>query len=128
MIRIEQFFAVVDAYKAATGLPDKTVSSRVLNDSSRIDLLRAGGDIGVRKVAAALQWFSDNWPGNAAWPEGVIRPETAFGQRGADIESAGRNSAEALLKAGDNGNCGDAAGNSAQQTTTAFGSRTGAIA
>jgi hypothetical protein len=71
---IDQFFAVVDAYKAATGLPDKTISSRVLNDSGRIDLLRAGGDIGIRKVAAALNWFSEHWPAGAAWPTDVARP------------------------------------------------------
>ncbi|MDQ2083669.1 hypothetical protein RA307_26080 [Xanthobacteraceae bacterium Astr-EGSB] len=75
MIRgIDQFFAVVDAYAAATGLPDKTISSRVLKDSGRIGLLRSGGDIGVRKVAAALEWFSDNWPPRAQWPIDVLRP------------------------------------------------------
>lgn len=80
MIRgIDQLFEVVDAYRAATGVSDKTVSSRVLNDSGRIALLREGGDIGVRKVERALQWFSDNWPPATPWPADVPRPSARAG-------------------------------------------------
>src|SRR5437016_2813786 len=41
MTGMQQFLLLVDAYGAATNLPDKTISWRVLNDSGRIGMLRS---------------------------------------------------------------------------------------
>jgi hypothetical protein len=74
MTDIASFLTVVDRYVEATGLAEATVSARVLNAGHRIFQIRAGSDIGVRRLSEALQWLSDNWPVNAVWPDHVERP------------------------------------------------------
>jgi hypothetical protein len=73
-MQIVAFMKVIDGYCAAAGLAEATVSTRVFNDGKRITEVRAGADIGMRRVEKAIQWFSDNWPENTPWPEGVYRP------------------------------------------------------
>lgn len=69
---------VAAAYRHATHLSEATVSTRLFNDGKRLAKLRGGeGDIGVKRLRAAFEWFSANWPENAAWPEGVTRPAPA---------------------------------------------------
>ncbi|PWJ93575.1 hypothetical protein C8D77_101254 [Mesorhizobium loti] len=74
MFEIKHLLSIVDAYRAATGVEDKTVSSRVFNDGKKIDALRAGGDLTTERYNAAVWWFSTNWPVGAEWPEGISRP------------------------------------------------------
>lgn len=74
MSPIEPLLQVIDAYVAATGLADKTVSSRVFKDQKKIAALREGKDITVTRYQVSLQWLSDHWPDNAVWPSGVRRP------------------------------------------------------
>jgi hypothetical protein len=66
--------AVIDAYEAATGLPDSTVSSRVFSDGRKVGHLRGKSTITMDRYAEALRWFSANWPEGAEWPQGVSRP------------------------------------------------------
>lgn len=74
MSAIPPLLAVADAYGAALGLPDKTISSRVFSDSKKLTALRNGADITTGRLATALQWFSDHWPDGVAWPSDVQRP------------------------------------------------------
>ncbi|MBI1690502.1 hypothetical protein [Methylorubrum sp. DB1722] len=77
MTGISSLLAIADAYGAACGVPQTTVSKRALQDSSRLAELRSGEcDIGVKRLARTLQWFSDNWPPehDASWPSDVARP------------------------------------------------------
>jgi hypothetical protein len=74
MSTIDAFLAVVDAYRDALNVSDGSVSSRLFNAGHRISQIRAGSDIGVRRLSEALQWLSDNWPVNAVWPDHVERP------------------------------------------------------
>jgi hypothetical protein len=71
----EPFLSVVDAYASATGASDTTVSSRVFVDSQKLRAMRKGADLTLTRCANALQWFSDNWPDGAVWPENVDRPK-----------------------------------------------------
>lgn len=71
---IAPLMAVIDAYEAATGLPDSTVSSRVFDDGRKVGHLREGKTITVDRFAKAMRWFSSNWPAEADWPSGVERP------------------------------------------------------
>ena len=78
----DKFLELTEIYAKHLGVPLTTVSSRLFNDSKRLDMLRddAGRDVGIRKVEVAVQWLSDNWPKGCAWPKGVIRPaRTAAG-------------------------------------------------
>ncbi|TIW28730.1 MAG: hypothetical protein E5V63_04355 [Mesorhizobium sp.] len=75
MIEISQLIFVADAYIAATGRKETTVSTSVFNDGKKLTALRDGSaDIGVRRFNVALEWFSAHWPVDAVWPEGVSRP------------------------------------------------------
>ena len=74
MITENELLSIADAYAAATGVSDTTISSRVFDDGKKLSALREGKDISVRRANSALQWFSDNWPNDAPWPRGVERP------------------------------------------------------
>lgn len=98
MTGIESLIAVADAYGAACSVSEKTVSKRALQDSSRLGELRSGTcDIGVRRLARTLQWFSDNWPtgSDEFWPSEVIRPGKAGAIEGAVILAPQREQAVA---------------------------------
>lgn len=50
------------------------MSSRVFNDGKRIVDIRDGSDVGVRRLARAMAWFSAHWPADLAWPAAIARP------------------------------------------------------
>ena len=77
MTSVLAFLTLVDAYCFATKMAEATLASRLFNDGKRIGQVRAGADIGARRLERAMQWLSDNWPENADWPEDVARPITA---------------------------------------------------
>lgn len=84
MIRLEHLLTTVEAYRAATGLAEATISTRVLKDGKRLAALRAGRDIGILRLEEAMRWFSDHWPADAVWPSDVPRPElTVHAEQGA---------------------------------------------
>lgn len=74
MQNIPSFLAVVAAYSEATDLAEATVSSRLFNDGKRIQQVRSGADIGVRRLQRAILWLWQHWPEGAKWPEQVPRP------------------------------------------------------
>lgn len=74
MLEISHLLQVVDAYRAATGLPDTTVSNRIFADTKKIANLRNGADLYTARFNHAMRWFAANWPERAAWPTGVLRP------------------------------------------------------
>ena len=74
MNALDTLFLLSGAYCRATGLAEATLSSRMLGDGKRLAAIREKSDIGVRRLNRAIRWLSDNWPADAAWPEGVARP------------------------------------------------------
>lgn len=76
MINIQHLLTVADVYREALGIEDKTVSSRVFDDSKKLTALRSGSDLTVSRFNDALRWFSANWPDDAEWPTSVSRPIT----------------------------------------------------
>jgi hypothetical protein len=88
MQTIETFLKVVERFVQASGLAETTLSSRLFNAGHRISQIRAGSDIGVRRLSEALQWLSDNWPGDALWPEDVARPLPASASEDAPDSAA----------------------------------------
>jgi hypothetical protein len=71
---LRKLILVFDAYVALTGQADATISTRFLGNGNRIREIRAGGDMGSRRIARALSAFSAAWPVGADWPQGVERP------------------------------------------------------
>ncbi|WP_307289573.1 hypothetical protein [Kaistia geumhonensis] len=76
MLSIDAFLRLVDAYCAASGLAVSTLSTRLFNDGKRISTLRAGRDIGARRMEAALAKLSSLWPSDLGWPADIPRPHT----------------------------------------------------
>lgn len=74
MSPIAEFFVLTEAFCAAAACAEATLSTRMLGDGKRLAAIRAGSDIGARRLAQAIQWLSDNWPADAAWPAVVQRP------------------------------------------------------
>jgi len=68
---------LADAYKNALGLEDKTVSSRLFDDSKKLTAIRSGSDLTVSRFNSAICWFDQNWPDGAEWPDHIQRPLTA---------------------------------------------------
>jgi hypothetical protein len=67
--------AVIDAYAAATGERDTTISYRVFTDSKKVAALRGSASITTARYIVSMQWLSDHWPDGAVWPLSVDRPE-----------------------------------------------------
>ena len=74
MTEIEELFELVDRYAAAKGLAEASVSIEIFNDGKRMRTLKAGGDIGVRRMRRAVQLLSRKWPADLPWPKAVKRP------------------------------------------------------
>lgn len=72
---IDQIIALTEAFGAARGIQDATVSTMVFADGKRVQAIRNGRDVGVLTTVKAVQWFSDHWPDNAEWPADIARPE-----------------------------------------------------
>lgn len=77
MLNIEHLITVADEYGRVAQVEEKTVSSRVFQDSKKLGAIRTGADITVGRYNAALAWFAENWPEGAKWPAGVPRPASA---------------------------------------------------
>lgn len=75
MNAIERLLLLARAYGGAENLEPSTVSWRVFGDTKKLAALESGRDIQVKRLEAAIQWFSDHWPENADWPDSVPRPE-----------------------------------------------------
>jgi len=76
MLTAADILSVADAYAAACEPPASltTVSFRAFGDSKKLQAMRDGADLTLKRAATALEWFSLNWPSNAVWPDGVARP------------------------------------------------------
>ena len=74
MLYVSSFLRLVEAYCTATGVAEATLSSRLFNDGKRIAQIRAGSDVGVRRLDRAMAWFIKYWPGSANWPEDISKP------------------------------------------------------
>lgn len=75
MSAIDDLLRLSHVYGAAVKIEQSTVSWRLFGDNKKLAALVAGKDIQVKRLEAAIHWFSDNWPDGAEWPEGVTRPE-----------------------------------------------------
>lgn len=72
---IDDLLTLSDTFCAAHGIAETTLSSRIFNDGKRISAVRAGADIGARRLERAVEWLSAHWPESAPWPDHVRRPQ-----------------------------------------------------
>jgi hypothetical protein len=62
------------AFEQATGSSWRTIGKVAMNDNTFFVRIGRGDGFTIRTFDRILQWFSDNWPENAEWPEGIERP------------------------------------------------------
>ncbi|WP_192708221.1 hypothetical protein [Methylobacterium sp. OAE515] len=74
MLTTDHLLRVIDAFREAREVSDARVSALLFNDGKRVRILRCGGDVGSRPLAASFQWLSDHWPAGGKWPSDVPRP------------------------------------------------------
>lgn len=70
----DQLICISDSYCHAIGLSRSRVSTMIFNGGHVIDRIANGGDLATGNFERAMRWFSDNWPVDTAWPEGIARP------------------------------------------------------
>lgn len=75
MSAINGLLSVSEAYRNARGISASRLSTIVFGDGKVLPQLASGDrDITTRRLETAIQWFSDHWPADADWPEGIERP------------------------------------------------------
>lgn len=65
---------VATTYAAEKGLSLSRVSTIVFGDGKVLDRLQGSADLTTSRFEGAMLWFSNNWPADLEWPEGVTRP------------------------------------------------------
>jgi len=61
-------------YEAATGASRATIGKRALNDNTFYARIEDGSGFTIKTFDNLVGWFSENWPADPAWPEGIERP------------------------------------------------------
>lgn len=51
-----------------------TVAVYAANDGKFFQRISCGGSCTLRTASKVLSWFSDNWPDDLEWPQGIERP------------------------------------------------------
>jgi hypothetical protein len=70
----DNLIEVARAYGVARGLMESTVARKFAGDGRFFVNIRSGLSFTARKYDAVMNRFSDNWPQEVDWPEGVARP------------------------------------------------------
>lgn len=71
----DELISVSDSFGAAMKIGRQRVSTIVLQRGATLQKIADGtADVTTGTFERAMQWFSDNWPEAADWPEGVARP------------------------------------------------------
>lgn len=93
----EKLMRLARSYAEATGAKSRQqgggialsgISTKVFNDGKTLDRIAAGGDVVTGSYERAIQWFSDNWPVETEWPEGVHRPPPVIPEAPAQTQDA----------------------------------------
>ena len=73
----ETIMHLCDIWAAHADLRPATICRWATGDGGMYTRLARGCTITVRRAARTLQWFSDHWPIDLAWPADIPRPEPA---------------------------------------------------
>jgi len=72
---IEHLQVVARVYCDARKLSVSRVSTLVFGDGQKLgSVLGSGADLTTARFEKTMQWFADNWPEGAEWPESVPDP------------------------------------------------------
>ncbi|TIS37544.1 hypothetical protein [Mesorhizobium sp.] len=71
---IRHLLTLLDNFRAKKALQESTIGRLCAADGEFFPRLREGKTFTARKYDAVVEWFSDNWPEGAEWPDSVLRP------------------------------------------------------
>jgi hypothetical protein len=71
---IDALIHVCHEYERISGLSRASIGRYVFGSARRLDEFDAGADVSTRTFCRAMQWFSDHWPVDKAWPQAIERP------------------------------------------------------
>jgi hypothetical protein len=74
MLTAPHLAILASAYTKATNTSLAALGSAVFNDHRFFKRLSSGLDCTTSSAAKASDWFAENWPENAEWPAGILRP------------------------------------------------------
>lgn len=70
----QTLLTVARAYSDATGLSLARIATIIHNGGALFKKLDAGGTCTIETYDKAMFWFSEWWPTDKPWPEGIPRP------------------------------------------------------
>ena len=73
----QSLISLADTYAHHYGVTHWAVSYRALGKGDFFVRLTAGRECTIRTYNKVLQWFSNNWPIDLAWPADIPRPDPA---------------------------------------------------
>ena len=79
----QHLLCLCDRYAVAQKLKKSTIGRLCAADTRFFSRLQNGKTFTAKKYDAVVQWFSDHWPADVAWPDEVIRPEPQKTKRSA---------------------------------------------
>lgn len=65
------------SYSSATGASYASIGQLCMKDNTFFSRIMAGSGFNIGTFDRVVEWFSDNWPVDCAWPDGVERPASA---------------------------------------------------
>lgn len=71
----QHLLALIDTYAAARQISGSRVTTIAMGSGNVYRTLLEGGNITLKRVDEAVEWFSANWPEGTDWPEGIARPQ-----------------------------------------------------
>lgn len=72
---IDGMAEVAEVFFTKTGMARTRVSREIFDRGGQLDDLTSGRrDLSTATFERAMQWFSDNWPEGANWPNLIWRP------------------------------------------------------
>lgn len=73
MISKHTLLNLCDAFRDAAGIAEeKTLSSRIFQDSKRLARLRVDADITLGSFAMAMRYLADRWPAGVDLPDELV--------------------------------------------------------
>jgi len=71
----EQTLKLAKLYSEHTGLKLSSIGAYAANDGRHfLEIEEKGRECLPRTARRVAEWFSENWPQDLAWPQGVPRP------------------------------------------------------
>lgn len=70
----QQLTRLAELYGKARKLSEASIANQIRCNGGFFARLRQGGSCRVDTMHRVLQFFSDNWPSDVSWPDGIDRP------------------------------------------------------